>query len=170
MSFVWWTEKMDARLLELRLGGSPARIIADQISSEFGVELSKNSIIGRSCRLRENNPDIFPKLKNSPKRTENPKRRPRGVNVLRRVERTHREPKPMPAPALTAEQIPMEQRRTLMSLRPGECRWPFGDPGTEGFFFCGAPQMPHACFEYCPAHFHEAIKHEELKNLEWLAA
>ena len=31
------------------------------------------------------------------------------------------------------------------------CRWPFGDPGNEDFYFCGAKQVPGKpyCLEHC---------------------
>jgi GcrA cell cycle regulator len=46
--------------------------------------------------------------------------------------------------------IPVEQRKTLMDLEPGDCRWPVGHPGEPDFFFCAAPAM-HG-HSYCPNH------------------
>ena len=39
----------------------------------------------------------------------------------------------------------------LEALRPGMCSWPEGEPGTEGFNFCGAPIVPGKpyCEEHC---------------------
>ena len=41
---------------------------------------------------------------------------------------------PTPAPDL---RIPLPQRRSISELANGICRYPIGEPGTEGFFFCG---------------------------------
>jgi GcrA cell cycle regulator len=34
--------------------------------------------------------------------------------------------------------VPMAERITLMELRESTCRWPFGDPSSSEFRFCGA--------------------------------
>lgn len=34
--------------------------------------------------------------------------------------------------------VPMSERITIMELRESTCRWPYGDPSTEEFRFCGA--------------------------------
>lgn len=39
----------------------------------------------------------------------------------------------------------------MANLKPGQCRWPIGDPDSEGFHFCGAPVFvgkPY-CYEHC---------------------
>jgi GcrA cell cycle regulator len=38
----------------------------------------------------------------------------------------------------------------LDSLRSGMCSWPLGNPGEEGFHFCGAPAVPEK--PYCAKH------------------
>lgn len=44
--------------------------------------------------------------------------------------------------------IPVEQRRTVMTITSGHCRWPVGDPRSKDFFFCGAETSK----TYCPHH------------------
>jgi GcrA cell cycle regulator len=47
--------------------------------------------------------------------------------------------------------IPLPQRRSLLELNTGMCRWPVGDPDRPGFFFCGAPchdERPY-CSDHC---------------------
>lgn len=41
-------------------------------------------------------------------------------------------------------------RKTLVELRPGDCRWPCGDPGKADFFFCGGAAI--AGLPYCAGH------------------
>jgi GcrA cell cycle regulator len=50
--------------------------------------------------------------------------------------------------------IPPTQRRSLLDLDSAVCRWPFGDPATAGFFFCGAPALTDR--PYCPEHCAQA--------------
>lgn len=57
------------------------------------------------------------------------------------------EPDPEPIDDLA---IPEKQRRTIMQLTDETCRWPVGNPGDPGFFFCGAP--PKGDHPYCAAH------------------
>ena len=39
----------------------------------------------------------------------------------------------------------------MFNLKIKGCRWPFGDPGTDDFYFCGAKQVPGKpyCLEHC---------------------
>lgn len=49
------------------------------------------------------------------------------------------------------QEIPFEQRRTLLELRNNDCRWPYGDkPSDPDFFFCGGPKI-EGC-SYCDMH------------------
>jgi GcrA cell cycle regulator len=60
---------------------------------------------------------------------------------------------PIEAKELPASAIPVEQRKTLAELEARHCRWPYGDPGTESFFFCGAPEADFlASHPYCRFH------------------
>lgn len=60
-----------------------------------------------------------------------------------------------PIPKIIDELIPIEQRKTLMELEDHDCRWPVGDVGEKGFFFCGSPTANQP---YCLAHFHRSIE------------
>lgn len=48
---------------------------------------------------------------------------------------------------------PVEPKRQVVkmeALRPGMCNWPEGEPGTEGFHFCGQPSIQDR--PYCASH------------------
>lgn len=47
----------------------------------------------------------------------------------------------------------------LQQLSPRTCRWPIGDPGTEGFHFCGAKPEPSQ--PYCTPHCGVAFRSTE---------
>jgi hypothetical protein len=52
--------------------------------------------------------------------------------------------------------IPLAQRRSLLDLTAGACRWPVGDPSHPDFFFCGAEALRGEL--YCAAHRARAYK------------
>jgi len=48
---------------------------------------------------------------------------------------------------------PRRQHKTLLELINNSCRWPHGRPGTNKFFFCGAPEADFARgIPYCGRH------------------
>lgn len=56
------------------------------------------------------------------------------------------------------------QRNHFDGMGPGDCRFPIGNPGDEGFHFCGAPAMPER--PYCGRHCAIAyIPQSRSKNL-----
>lgn len=58
----------------------------------------------------------------------------------------------------TAEDLEIEQDRrcTLLELGTGRCRWPVGNPGEAGFFFCNAEALPLK--PYCGPHCQRAYR------------
>jgi GcrA cell cycle regulator len=58
-----------------------------------------------------------------------------------------REPKP---------KIPLAERKTVATLLPNDCRWPFGDPTQPDFYFCGE-QTGDGC-TYCELHRRSAFQ------------
>jgi GcrA cell cycle regulator len=52
--------------------------------------------------------------------------------------------------------VPMSERITIMELREATCRWPFGDPSSPEFRFCGA-ESPVGT-PYCT--FHSRIAYQ----------
>jgi GcrA cell cycle regulator len=52
---------------------------------------------------------------------------------------------------------PERLRCSLLDLTNETCRWPIGDPGETGFYFCGTPSADLAAGQpYCPCHMREA--------------
>lgn len=60
--------------------------------------------------------------------------------------------------------VPPAERRTLADLEPGDCRWPFGDPGNPDFHYCnrmavGAPdRLRRGVLPYCDFHAKRAYR------------
>lgn len=51
-------------------------------------------------------------------------------------------------------EIPVEQRRTLLTLNDKTCHWPVGEPRDPSFFFCGGPSIEGQ--PYCAHHCRRA--------------
>lgn len=58
-------------------------------------------------------------------------------------------------------EIPLEQRRTVLTREYGECAWPVGDPASPDFYMCGAQTARRSDGErmpYCPHHCARAFQ------------
>lgn len=150
-------------------------------TAEIGKKLglSKNAIVGKLHRMGWNasatDSDTKPKAeikksKAAPKKVEKkpvavkavkkPAPAPKPVKVAPKEKPA---PAPKPAPKKTvghaiagSKGISVHQRMVqhaleMANLKPNQCRWPIGDPDSEGFHFCGNPVFvgkPY-CYEHC---------------------
>lgn len=146
-----WPEEWESRLIEMWAAGFSCQHIADAI----GNGITRNAVIGKVHRLGlpkrvSPNPGGRPK-DNRPRR---PHRRTRGTVLEMAVLRKRRpnfKIEVIPDAHAFDTAIPQEQRKQLHELERNHCRWPVGDPGSEGFFFCGGSAM-HGysyCFDHC---------------------
>lgn len=138
----WTAAKID-RLRELWAEGLSAAAIGREL------KMSKNAIVGKAHRLGL--PDrpspirrgVTPSAK--PPRVTGPTLPPLPSAVLKpaRTPATRATPKPAPAPR-PAFQTSVTYPREMT------CQYPFGEPGHEGFRFCGAPREDKR--PYCAQH------------------
>lgn len=140
-----WSNESDMFLIRSR-GVMSAALIADKL------KCTRNAVLGRAHRL-----GLATLSKNNP---ANAKPRKGSVCRLPAVVRIAR-PKAVEAPPIIDTQIPFEQRKQLLDLGPDECRWPVGNPGEAGFFFCGGPV---AVRSYCAAHHKRAHEYYRPKG------
>ena len=133
-----WTEDRIARLRTLWLEGRSAA----QIARELGASLTRSAVLGKVHRMSLS--------------TGRP--RPRGASVVVLSPPRDRRPPSTPVSEVIAgpTPVPDQGQTTLLSVRRCECRWPYGDPGAEGFSLCGRPVArgafcgPHAAVAYRP--------------------
>lgn len=136
-----WTPERVTMLATMRDGGHSA----DQIAKALGEGFTRKAVLGKAFRLK------LPRLtaRVTPEKAKR-ERKPREA----------RPPRQRPLLRLVIDNTPdidtpIEQRCSLMDLNKDTCRWPVGDVGAVGFFFCGAPS---AGFTYCPKHHVRAYK------------
>jgi len=131
-------------------------------TSEIGKKLglSKNAVVGKIHRLgwsvQVNDADTRAKrgakkaaakkeTKCATKATKTPAKKKISVTA-----------KPKKVTVRSAKESAVHQRMVqhaleMANLKPDQCRWPIGDPDSEGFHFCGAPVFvgkPY-CYEHC---------------------
>lgn len=134
----WTDERID--FLKLRWGEG---FSASQIGGEMG--LSRGSVIGKIHRLQLE---------------------PRRVTI-RMPDLNHNRPhqrvrfrakaKPAVEPQMLMGEPAPKPVYSVDALSKNDCRWPYGDPGTAGFHFCGARKLyghpycgPHHRIAYQP--------------------
>ena len=152
-----WTYERIAELTQLWAEGMSGSLIAAKMGT------TRNAVIGKANRLG---------LASRATKSSTPRTKLRGLSSAERRS-THgvgREaakrirakavklsPVPVaptpPIERIDDQQIPIAQRCDLMALGNNTCRWPVGEPGTAGFFFCGSPEADLSrCVPYCRQH------------------
>ncbi len=131
-----WTDERVELLKKLWADGLSASQIAAQLGS-----VTRNAVIGKVHRL---NLSGRAKPASAGPRPRKPRssghRTTRHFTAGNTALKTHAPPAPrrLPAPVpLEDVVVPISLNVSLMALTEAMCKWPEGDPGTEGFHFCG---------------------------------
>jgi GcrA cell cycle regulator len=144
------TAEFTARLRALRGDGCSFAAIATVMSNEFARPYTRNSIAGACFRAGIPGPSKTESSKR-PRKRSYPRKRPAAPSVARRKPIAPISAAVQFAALMLADQaIPVEQRRTLGTLREGDCRWIVGDPRSADHFYCGAAAAEGK--PYCGCH------------------
>jgi GcrA cell cycle regulator len=124
-----WPPSMLARFVVLLRDKSLSYAdIAQTLSREFSVRLTKNAVIGMGHRQKE--------VRDESKVGR--KRKPRDPFATKPPKQKKKKPKPpKPRPLIYVQ-----------DLLPNDCRWPYGD--RHPYTFCGHPQIEGS--SYCKDH------------------
>jgi len=146
-----WTDARTDRLRELHAEGYSCGHIARDIGG-----LTRNAVIGKIHRLGLHRPESAnTKEAKEPKRLRAAKARAeRRRKVIRNANGFMIMDIELPTLPVGEQHdgsaIPKAQRKSLLELRERDCRFPFGEPGEAGFFFCGA--LTVTTLPYCSHH------------------
>jgi GcrA cell cycle regulator len=102
--------------------------IADDLSNEFGVKITRNMVCGKAFRL-----GLI--LKGKGKNGENKTTKAKPQKLHKTIFYPRPEPVGIPAEPIA---IPESRRVSIYELTFTSCRWPLGDPRDDDFAFCGA--------------------------------
>lgn len=155
-----WPPDMIERARQLWEAGHSA----SEIAADLGHGLSRNAVTGKLHRLgivrgHSNNRSEATSLRLKIRRRREKPPAPAPVVMRKRLARTPASPKVFhyilefdqrPMRELSPDDIPLAQRKQLLDLRANDCRWPYGDPGKPGFFFCGGETI--VGHSYCATH------------------
>ncbi len=140
-----WTYEQFCRLRTYWAEGKSGTQSAAAINEEFGTNYSRSAIIGKANR------------EGLPPHPKNPGGRPKGCHG-------NRGPRPsaVVVPDIADQLIPFAQRKTLVQLENGDCKWPVGNPDEPTFFFCGGKSLETA--PYCAGHAKRAYGYTREKT------
>jgi len=157
-----WTDDQVATLKALWKEG----LSSTQIAMRMGLT-SRNGVIGKLFRL-----GLTDEMrgKQSQRVTQRVVRLGRSKTTFRKAAPTTQLPPQVEAPPqfqreafvpiIDAENdIPASERKALVDLDAGDCRWPIGHPGDPGFGFCG--KSAASGLPYCEGHAHRAYRQPE---------
>ena len=142
----WSHERIDL-LRKMVPEGHSYSVIAAHVSALPGPSVSRNAAIGKATRLGINIQHTRTFHKGARKKVLAPRRPMRRVAPTSQavaLAQLQRE-----AIRATPDLItPPEERKSLLALEAGCCRWPYGDAAP--FAFCGKPKLPG--LPYCSGH------------------
>ena len=159
-----WTDERVEMLKKLWAEGLSASQIAGRIGS-----VTRNAVIGKVHRLglsgratttrlkthrARPRPAHAPSPQNNARRFVKPSRIATvGNPAFRELYRLDAEPF---VPAEAELDIPMAERKTILTLGECNCRWPIGDPQELSFHFCGKNKI--VGLPYCEFHARRAFQ------------
>jgi GcrA cell cycle regulator len=135
-----WTDDMVRRLKELVAGKNSGGGCTAALNSEFGLKLTRNSIMGKANRLKLR---LESQARNTLINRRETKKiappRPKRVSSSAAFVRGSITPPRLELLETTQSdwETPQEQRKSFMQLEAHNCRWGVGDVGNPDFFFCG---------------------------------
>jgi GcrA cell cycle regulator len=123
-----WADGLSAAQCAARLGGF-----------QHCADGGRSAVIGKTHRLgiAKSRPNYVAKPRRTPGKTK-----PR--NLLHRLSPEHTALAQIRREAFRAELdivVPENERRGILELESGDCRWPIGDPKQPGFHFCNRLQV-----------------------------
>jgi GcrA cell cycle regulator len=142
-----WTEGLSASQIAGRIGG-----------------VSRNAVIGKVHRLGLAGRATTSRMKTARPRVlranmqQQAKRpiKPRFANVGNSAVRALYQPDAEPFIAAEELDIPLNERKTIVTLTDCSCRWPIGDPQMADFHFCNRDKV--AGLPYCEFHARRAFQ------------
>ena len=122
-----WTPEILAHAVELCNRGLTCSQIAKALTDRFDAEFTKGAVSGKFFRMGVDKP-----------RAPKPERKSPAPKPERKTRLQ------LPGPAMIAARPVCEPVATIAKvdfagLRPGLCKFPVGDPGQDGFGYCGEP-------------------------------
>ena len=155
-----WTDDRIASLKQMWAEGASAAAIAERLGG-----LSRSAVLGKIHRLR---PSLAKEPSVAKKTSVAKKKRAAAKTLHKPTAPEQRGPTRRVAPSPQPQTNESRQRgKSLLELTNDTCRWPHGEPGTRGFFFCGEPGADlEGGKPYCVHHARRAYGSAEVAAAE----
>jgi GcrA cell cycle regulator len=152
-----WTEERVGALKKLWLEGQSA----SQIAKALGGGVTRNAVIGKVHRLGLSGRAAPSQPVRTTFRTPRPRPQPTvQPSAPRRIEAVQpRVAAPVQPVPVVAPDLP--GTATVLTLGAHMCKWPIGDPGSDGFSFCGRRAAEGV---YCVEHARVAYQPQARKG------
>jgi GcrA cell cycle regulator len=137
-----WPTAMEELLRALVAERNSGGTIATAINAKFGLELSRNAIMGKANRMGL-------KLLSQPRRTTARPERTWNSAAQARLSRLPAVKAEIVVPKIRDTDIPQEQLRTILTIEKGQCLFYVERPGPDQLF-CGGPIQEDS--SYCSHH------------------
>lgn len=139
----------DAEILRRWELGERSGLIAE------ALRITRNTVLGVVCRAGKQRRDSSNTAKREGGRRYAAAGRTNRAITMRAIKARQREQIAIQAQAIELEAAPPElapigERRTILTIAAGECRWPHGDPGEPDFHLCGGKTLSGV--PYCGYH------------------
>lgn len=150
-----WTDERVTLLKKLWLEGLSASQIAKQLGG-----VTRNAVIGKVHRLGLSGRATPSRPAGS---TFKAPRAPRPVSASPAApRRVSSEPSHIPQPRQQVYRVEEPGSATVLTLGAHMCKWPIGDPSTDGFTFCG--KRSGEAGPYCVDHARVAYQPQQAKK------
>ncbi len=155
-----WTNDRVASLKQMWAEGATAAAIAERLGG-----LSRSAVLGKIHRLR---PSVAKRISVAKKTRAATKKRDAAKTLQKPTASERCRPTCGVAPSPQPRPNESQQRgKSLLELTNDTCRWPHGEPGTLGFFFCGEPGADlDGGKPYCVPHARRAYGGAEIAAAE----
>lgn len=152
-----WTDQRTEDLKKLWGDGKSASQIAKALGG-----VSRNAVIGKVHRLGLSGRASASKPTRAARAPAPPRPRPQSqVFGATKVPLLQQPVGLPPKPFASAPDVAGPKACSLLELEPGMCKWPIGDPASDGLRFCGEaterPTPDKAADNYCDAHKRRAM-------------
>lgn len=135
-------------------------VSASQIADKLRDGITRNAVIGKIHRL-----GLSGRATGSRKSSGGKKGGAAAARKRRREKRIAQGKPPSAVETVFAAEpfvpeadlvVPVAERKTILTLEAGDCRWPIGDPRAEDFHFCGKGKV--SGLPYCEFHVRRAYQ------------
>jgi GcrA cell cycle regulator len=146
-----WTDETIAKLRTLYAAGLSATVIARRLGCS-----SRGMVCGKIHRLALGKRSKVWRTGNA---EETARKRPKKKAPAAKASKLNVDPafdKIMARMASEELMIPMDERKTVLTVGYADCRWPIGDPMHDDFHFCGKGKLDG--LPYCEFHARKAFQ------------